>query len=147
MRYSEAGLGRVFIIRLEDGDTLPGTVEDFARAHGVERAACLLVGGAKGGSRLVVGPEKGDVMPPRPVTIPLEDVHEIAAVGTLFPDEEGNPSLHMHASCGRGREAVTGCVRPGVDIWKVGELVLLELTGTSAAREEDPETGFHLLSP
>jgi predicted DNA-binding protein with PD1-like motif len=147
MRYSEATLGRIFIIRLEDGDTLPVTVEDFARAHGVERATCLLVGGAKGGSRLVVGPEEGDVMPPRPVTISLEDVHEIAAVGTLFPDEEGNPSLHMHASCGRGREAVTGCVRPGVDIWKIGELVLLELTGTSAVREKDPETGFHLLSP
>lgn len=147
MRYSQAGLGRVFVIRLEDGDSLPGTVEEFAREHRVRCAMCLLVGGAKGGSRLVAGPESGAETPPRPVVLPLDDVHEIAAVGTLFPDEDGSPSLHMHASCGRGRETVTGCVRPGVDIWKVGELVLLELTGSSAEREKDPETGFHLLSP
>jgi predicted DNA-binding protein with PD1-like motif len=147
MRYSQAGLGRVFVLRLEDGDTLPQTVEEFAREHSVRHAMCLLLGGAKGGSRLVVGPENGEERPPRPVTLPLDEVHEMAAVGTIFPDREGNPSLHMHASCGRGDKAVTGCVRPGVDIWKVGELVLLELTGTSARRDEDPETGFLLLSP
>ena len=147
MRYSQAGLGRVFVIRLEDGDALPGSIEEFARQHGIERAACLLLGGAGGAGRLVVGPERGDEMPPRPVTIPLGEVHEMAAVGTLFPDEEGNPTLHMHAACGRGERTLTGCVRPGVDIWKVGELVLLELTETSATRKKDPETGFDLLSP
>jgi predicted DNA-binding protein with PD1-like motif len=147
MRYAEAGLGRVFILRLEDGDSLPATIENFAREHHLARAVCFLVGGVRGGSRLVVGPEDGDEMPPLPVTISLDGVHEAAAVGTIFPDEDGNPSLHMHAACGRGERTVTGCVRPGVDIWKVGEIVLLELTGASSLRKKDPETGFTLLSP
>jgi predicted DNA-binding protein with PD1-like motif len=147
MRYVEAGLGRVFILRLEDGDSLPATIENFAREHHVPRAVCLFVGGVRGGSRLVVGPEDGDEMPPLPVTIPLDGVHEAVAVGTIFPDEDGNPSLHMHAACGRGEKTVTGCVRPGVDIWKVGEIVLLELTGAASLRKKDPETGFTLLSP
>lgn len=146
MRYSEAGLGRVFVLRLEDGDSLPETVERFAGEKVLQRALCLVLGGAKGGSRLVVGPEGENDMPPQPVVLPLEGVHEIAGVGTLFPDEEGRPRLHLHAACGRGGETVTGCVRPGVGIWKVGEVILLELTGTSALRATDRETGFSLLS-
>jgi len=146
MRYSEAGLGRVFVLRLEDGDRLPDTIETFCGEKGLLRALCFLLGGVGGGSRLVVGPEKDDETPPRPVTFPLERMHEILALGTVFPDGEGKPSLHMHGACGRGGETVTGCVRPGVDIWKVAEVVLLELTGSGAARALDPETGFTLLS-
>jgi predicted DNA-binding protein with PD1-like motif len=147
VRYSEAGLGRVFVIRLEDGDSLPEAIEDFAREKGVRHAACLLVGGVRGGSRLVVGPESEEAMPPVPVTLALEGVHEAAGVGTIFPDEQGRPSLHLHAACGRGGETKTGCVRPGVDIWKVGEIVIIELTGSDAVRKQDPETGFNLLAP
>jgi predicted DNA-binding protein with PD1-like motif len=147
MRYSEAGLGRVFVLRLEDGDRIPGVIEQFAADMGLQRALCLILGGAGGGSRLVVGPENEGDMPPVPVVLPLEGVHEIAGVGTLFPDEEGKPSLHLHAACGRGEETRTGCVRPGVDIWKVGEVVLLELTGTAARRVRDEATGFTLLVP
>ena len=147
MRYSEAKLGRVFILRLEDGDSLPEAIENFAREKGLRHAACLLVGGVRGGSRLVVGPESEKTMPPVPVTLALEGVHEAAGVGTIFPDEQGIPSLHLHAACGRGKETKTGCVRPGVDIWKVGEVVLIELTESSAMRKRDPETGFNLLVP
>jgi len=147
MRYSEAGLGRVFVLRLEDGDRLPETIEEFARKKGILRALCLALGGAGGASRLVVGPETEEGMPPRPVVLPLDGVHEIACVGTLFPDEEDRPILHMHAACGRGEKTVTGCVRTGVDIWKVGEVVILELAGTKARRKKDPETGFTLLDP
>lgn len=147
MRYSEASLGRLFVLRLEDGDSLPETVEQFARDNDLRRAMCLMLGGARGGSHLVVGPEDTDDMPPRPVVLPLEGVHEIAGVGTVFPDEEGRPRLHLHAACGRGGETVTGCVRPGVAVWKVGEVILMELTGTAARRTKDPDTGFSLLMP
>ena len=147
MRYSEAGLGRVFVLRLEDGDRMPDTVERFALEMGLSRALCLLIGGVRGGSRLVVGPESEEGMPPRPVTIHLEGVHEIVAVGTLFPDGDGRPSLHMHGACGRGTETRTGCIRPGIETWKVGEVVLLELTGSTARRAADASTGFTLLEP
>jgi predicted DNA-binding protein with PD1-like motif len=77
----------------------------------------------------------------------LRDVHEVAGVGTLFPNAEGQPVLHMHVAAGRGGKAITGCVRMGVRIWHVLEVVLWELTGTKAVRVLDPETGFELLKP
>ena len=45
MRHSEAKPGRIFVIRLEDGDRLPDSIESFAEKHDVHRAACILVGG------------------------------------------------------------------------------------------------------
>jgi predicted DNA-binding protein with PD1-like motif len=146
MRHAEAGIGRVFVIRLEDGDRLPGALESFAREHRVERGVCFLLGGA-GAGRIVVGPERGDELPPVPVELALAGVHEMAGLGTIFPDAGGAPSLHLHAAFGRGDQALAGCIRPGVDIWKVAEVVLLELVGSTARREKDPATGFSLLEP
>jgi predicted DNA-binding protein with PD1-like motif len=147
MRYSTARMGRVFVIRLEDGEVLHETIERFAAEQGIKAAALIAVGGADEGSRLVVGPEQGRVLPVNPLTRVLPDVHEIAGTGTLFPDEEGNPVLHMHLACGREGSTVTGCVRTGVKIWQIGEVILFELTDTTAIRKVDPQLGFKLLSP
>jgi predicted DNA-binding protein with PD1-like motif len=51
----------------------------------------------------------------------------------------------MHASFGRNDNAVTGCVRMGVDVWQIGEVVILELAGGSAKRAKNAETGFEFL--
>ena len=75
----------------------------------------------------------------------LSGVHEACGVGTIFADEEGKPKLHMHASFGRKQNTVTGCVRMGVDVWRIGEVVVLELAGVSARRAKDQETGFEFL--
>jgi uncharacterized protein len=53
--------------------------------------------------------------------------------------------LHMHASFGRNENSVTGCVRLGVDVWQIGEVVILELTGSSAKRTKNKQTGFEFL--
>ena len=63
----------------------------------------------------------------------------------MFLNEEGKSKLHMHASFGRGEKAITGCVRRGVDIWLIGEVIVLELTKTTAKRVIDETTGFELL--
>lgn len=144
MKAAEGRLGRVFVLRLENGDRLPDCVERFAAENGVTQAFCSLVGGV-GQGRIVVGPQDGDAMPPVPVLAELLGAHEAAAVGTLFPDEAGQPKLHMHGVFGRGDTVKAGCVRPGIDIWTIGELLLLEITGTSLTRRRDPATGFELL--
>jgi predicted DNA-binding protein with PD1-like motif len=77
----------------------------------------------------------------------LDNVHEIAAVGTIFPDSSNKPILHMHAACGRNTDTVTGCVRRGVKVWQVLEVVIQELLNTTAHRELEPATGFELLQP
>jgi uncharacterized protein len=84
-------------------------------------------------------------MPPEPMVTLLNGVHEACGVGTIFADEEGKPKLHMHASFGRNEKTITGCVRMGMDVWRIGEIILLELTGTTAHRAIDEETGFEFL--
>jgi len=146
MKIAEGHIGRVFVLRLEDGDRLPDCIEAFAAERGVRQGFCALVGGV-GSGRIVVGPEDTVTMPPVPVLTELFGAHEAAAVGTLFPDEAGLPRLHMHATFGRGDTVKTGCIRPGIDIWTIGEFVLFELTGLDLVRKRDAATGFELLSP
>ena len=74
-------------------------------------------------------------------------VYHDAGTGTLFPDKKGDPILHMHIASGRGANTVTGCVRRGVKVWQVMEVILFELINSSGVRSFDPETGFHLLNP
>jgi uncharacterized protein len=145
MQFTEAKLGRIFVLRLHDGDKLPDVLELFAVQHKVSTALCFFLGGAKEKSRIVVGPKDGNALPPEPMVTLLNGVHEACGVGTIFADEEGKPKLHMHASFGRKENTVTGCVRMGVDVWRIGEAVILELAGATAHRAKDKETGFEFL--
>jgi uncharacterized protein len=145
MHYTEAKFGRVFVLRLHDGDHLPDVLESFAEEKKVSSALCFLVGGIKDKGRVVVGPKNGDVLPVEPVVTILSGIHEVCGVGTIFLNEEGKPKLHMHASFGRGEKTITGCVRKGMDVWRIGEVVVLELAGATAERVVDKETGFELL--
>jgi predicted DNA-binding protein with PD1-like motif len=145
MKYAQASLGRVFVLRLEDGDHLPDCLESFAAEHGLSQAFCALVGGVASG-QIVVGPKDGQALPVTPMLHTLAGVHEAAAVGTIFPDEAGVPRLHMHAALGREGQTRAGCVRTGLDIWKIGEVIILELTGARLVRRRDPATGFELLA-
>ncbi len=147
MKYAQARPGRIFILRLEDGEILHETIEAFAFEHSVKAAAVIALGGADGGSRLVVGPEEGRSTPVTPIEYLLDNVHEIAGVGTIFPEKNGKPVLHMHIACGRTDETITGCVRRGVKVWQVMEVVLFEFVDSSACRLLDKETGFELLEP
>ncbi|MFC1498153.1 PPC domain-containing DNA-binding protein [Verrucomicrobiota bacterium] len=147
MKYSEAEFGRVFIIRLEDGDIIHEKIEGFAREKNIKAAALIALGCADAGSRIIVGPEKARSTPINPMELVLDDVHETTGMGTIFPDADGNPVLHMHMACGRKESTKTGCVRSGVKVWHVVEIVLFELTGSTAKRLHESETGFELLAP
>ena len=145
MDFTEAKIGRTFILRLCHGERIHEVIEKFAVAKQISSALCFFIGGAEDKSKVVVGPKDGTVLPPEPMVTLLKGVHEGCGVGTVFVDEQGKPKLHMHASFGRSDAAVTGCVRLGVDVWQIGEVVILELAGASAARVKNVETGFELL--
>ncbi len=147
MKYSSAKPGRVFVLRLEDGDVVHETIESFAREQGIIAASMIVLGGADAGSTLVVGPQQGRVQPVVPKTQVLDNVHEVTGTGTLFPDESGMPVLHLHMACGRGGSTVTGCVRYGVRVWYVMEVILHELLDSTGVRKKDLATGFDLLVP
>jgi len=145
INYSQGRIGRVFILRLEDGEKLPASIEDFARRHRVKRGLCFLLGGLRSGGHLVVGPKDEKVRPVEPLFWELFGVHEVVAVGTIFPGQDKQPHLHLHGSAGREGRSHTGCFRPGVEVWQVGEVVILEIIGSRASRFRDESTGFELL--
>jgi predicted DNA-binding protein with PD1-like motif len=145
MKYSQAHPGRIFVLRLEDGEILHETIEAFAREHSITAAAVIAVGGADEGSKLIVGPEEGRSKPIIPMEHVLDNVHEVAGVGTIFPNKAGKPVLHMHIAGGRKDRAVTGCVRRGVKVWQVLEVIIAELVDPRAHRAFDENTGLEML--
>jgi len=147
MRYSEGRIGRVFVVRMEDGDKLPDALEKFARKNNLLRGMCIFVGGIKDGGKIVVGPEKSESTPVVPLMFTFQGVHEIAGVGTIFPDDDGQPRVHIHAALGREGKARVGCIRPGIEVWKLGEIIVLEILNNTAQRKEDRKVGFAMLEP
>ena len=147
MKYSQAKQGRIFIIRLEDGDIIHEEIEKFANDKSIKAAALIIIGGADKNSKLVVGPEHGRAESIVPMEHVLNNVHETVGTGTIFPNEKGEPKLHMHIACGRQGSTVTGCVREGVKTWHILEVILFELIDVGAVRAFDPDTGFDFLNP
>ncbi len=144
MKASEGRLGRVFVMRLEDGDVVPDCIERFAEEKGISVGHVILVGGI-GGGEVVVGPRDSEERPPEPMLLPVDGAHEVVGVGVIAPDEEGKPVLHIHAALGRAGQTISGCLRPGVTTWLVGEAIIYEIVGADAVRVRNSESGFELL--
>ena len=146
MKACQGQVGRVFVIRLEDGDIIPGCIENFAENNGISVGHVVLIGGI-GGGEVVVGPRYSNEMPPQPMLLPVDGAHEVAGVGILAPGDDGKPVLHIHAALGRAGKTMTGCLRPGVTTWLVGEVIIYEVTGADVTRILDNKSGFVLLEP
>ena len=144
MKAGEGKIGRVFVIRLEDDDVLPDCIERFALEKKISVGHVILIGGI-GSGEVVVGPRDSNEMPPDPMLLPVDGAHEVAGVGLIAPDDKGKPVLHIHAALGRAGKTLTGCLRPGVKTWLVGEAIIYEILGTGAARLPDKDSGFDLL--
>jgi predicted DNA-binding protein with PD1-like motif len=144
MKASEGKIGRLFVVRLEDGDIVPDCIEHFAEEKSIKAGHVVLIGGI-GGGEVVAGPRKSDEMPPDPIQLPVDGAHEVVGLGIIAPDKDGKPGLHIHASLGRAGKTLTGCLRPGVSTWLVGEAIIYEITGTTAQRLPDKESGFDLM--
>ena len=137
-------LGVFLYCGLEDGDIVPSCIEHFAEENKVSAGHVMLIGGI-GGGEVIVGPRSSEERPPQPMLLPLDGAHEVVGVGVLATGQDGKPSLHIHAALGRAGQTISGCLRPGVSTWLVGEVILYEIVGVNAARVMDEESGFELL--
>lgn len=144
MKFTQGKIGRIFIIRLENGDKVPACIEQFALQLGIRHGQAIMIGGI-GKGQVVSGPRYSDVMPPDAMLLPVDGAHEVLGVGILVPGPNGQPSLHMHAALGRSGQTLTGCLRPGVETWLVGEVIIYEILDVKAARIYDKDSGFSLL--
>ena len=144
MQYSVGQPGRTVVARLETGDSIYDSIHKIATAESIISAAVWIIGGIKNG-KVIVGPKKDDEFPPDVIVREFSDAREILGVGTIFPDEEGMPSLHMHAAIGKEDNPLVGCPRMGADCWLVNEVVIQEIVGMHAVRANDPASGLALL--
>lgn len=147
MKYTETLPGRVFVIRLEDGEIIQEKIEKFASEKGILSAKVQLLGGVDKGSKLIVGPKESRASEIIPIVVTLDDMHEAVGNGTIFRNKSGMPSLHCHLSCGRNRNTICGEIREGVKVWHVMEVIITELINCNAVRRYDKLTGFELLQP
>ncbi|MGF7184144.1 putative DNA-binding protein with PD1-like motif [Desulfitispora alkaliphila] len=144
MKSTQGKMGRVFIIRLEEGDVLPDCLERFAKDNKVVLAQVTLIGGISKGE-IVVGPRETDQIPINPMKTPVEGAHEVIGVGVLAPSSDNEPVLHIHGALGRAGQTKTGCLRPGVKTWLVGEVIMTEILGADARRVLNQEKQLELL--
>lgn len=142
MKYQRGTIGRVFVVRFEDGDDVIGGLVEIARNEHIRAASFHLVGGLKKG-RFVVGPER-DEMPPVPVWRELDESHEIVGFGTIFPHGD-EPKVHLHGVYGKRDHVRAGCLRGDAEAFLVLEAVVTEIEGIAAVRELDQASGMVLL--
>jgi len=141
MQYTEGQLGRVFVVRIDDGEDMLVSLRQFIHDKGVRAGSIVFLGALMNG-RMVTGPEE-PVIPPVPHFVMFEGGWEVFGVGTIYPGE-GGPHIHYHASVGRAGHALTGCLREKAVTYLIVEAVIYEFTGLSARKEFDEKTQIHL---
>ncbi len=146
MKAAEGNMGRVFVVRLEEGDVIPDCLEKFSAQKGIKAGLVTIIGGI-GEGNIVTGPRCSEEMPPDPIITPVEGTHEVVGTGVIALNDKGQPSLHLHGSLGRSEKAAVGCFRPGLKTWLVGEVIICEILGLESKRVFDQKSGFSLLEP
>jgi predicted DNA-binding protein with PD1-like motif len=143
MRYTQGSVGRVFVARLDDGESVYEVVEEIAHREAIAAASVLAIGGMRKG-KVVTGPQSptGKVVPHYEE---FDDARELVGVGTVFL-HEGKPTLHFHAGIGRGDSALVGCPRAGMAVYLVLEVIITEIVGAEATRAYDAGSGLNLLT-
>jgi len=141
MQYTEGQLGRIFVVRIDDGEDMLVSLHRFIHDKGIQAGSLMFLGALMDG-RMVTGPEE-PVIPPVPHFVMFEGGWEVFGVGTIFPGE-GAPHVHYHASVGRSGHALTGCLREKATTYLIVEVVIMEFTGMAGRREFDQKMQVHL---
>ncbi len=141
MQYTEGQIGRVFVVRIDDGEDMLLSLRQFILDKNIQTGSIHFLGALMNG-RMVTGPEE-PVIPPVPHFVMFEGGWEIFGIGTIYPGE-GGPHIHYHASVGRSGHALTGCLREKAITYLIVEAVIMEFTGLSARREFDEKMQLHL---
>lgn len=141
--------GRVFVLTIESGEHIREVIQTFCREKDIANAKVTILGGMMSGSSFVSGPvlvDGSETHPIRPSIVTTEAQTEFHGVGTVFPDESGNPILHLHGSVGRKGFSATGCFREDAVAWLTMEAIVEELVGEGAVRRLDRELNVAPLS-
>ncbi|MBI5695754.1 MAG: DNA-binding protein [Nitrospirae bacterium] len=142
MKYKSGSIGRVFVIKFEDGDDLNEGILQVAREAGVKAGFFHLLGGMRSAG-MVCGP-KEPVLPPEPAWEGFTDGREILGIGSVFM-KDGEPAIHLHGAVGKFGTTLTGCVRKDAKVFLVVEALMMEVTGIDAKKVVNEKTGIAML--
>ena len=142
MQYTKGTIGRVFLVKFQDGDILIDNLSALAKQEQIKAASVIFIGALKQGD-LVTGP-KQPVIPPEPNKVVFKDGWEVMGIGTIFTNTKG-PQIHIHASMGKRNKVLTGCLRGKSKVFLVIEAIIMELKGVKASKDIDAKTGLNLL--
>ncbi len=141
MQYAEGKPGRIFLLRIDRGEDLLVEIEKFSREKEIRCATIQILGALLEGN-LVTGPED-PVLPPVPHFEEVTGGWDILGIASLFWGGDG-PHIHLHTAMGRGKQALTGCLRERGEVYLVMEAVITEILGIDARIVHDPGTGLSL---
>ncbi len=145
MKALEGKLGRIFVLRFEENEILPKAIEEFANKKRIKAGIVFIIGGTKSG-KLITGPKETEAIPTSVIETSFISGREMLGIGTLFKNETGKISLHMHIASGRNKSTFTGCIRKGIKVFLIAEAVIFEIKGIKVIRKKDIYTGFNLLT-
>ena len=131
MEYRQGSIGRVFVVRFDEGDDFLNQFLDLIKKEDVRSGWFQILGGLRKAG-VVTGP-KEPVMPPEPVWENIDDARETIGAGSVYWDEK-QPRIHLHAAMGHHGETLTACIRKGTQVYLILELLLFEITGIEAGR-------------
>lgn len=139
MEIREGNLGRVIVVRFDDGEDLAEGVIKVAKDKNIKAGVAFFIGALRK-AEVVAGP-KEPVIPPEPFWYKFSDGREIAGIGTIFW-MDGEPKLHLHSTMGREEKVVLGCIRKQSEIFLTVEAVILEILNVNIERKQDTALGI-----
>jgi len=132
MEYRTGKIGRIVVIRFDDGDDLLQELTKVVKTEDIRAGWFTLLGGLRQAA-VVTGP-KEPTIPPEPVWATVDGAREVVGLGSVFWDDTGEPKIHLHASLGHHGQTMTACVRKGTRTYLVLEAYLTEITDIQAIR-------------
>lgn len=142
MKYTKGSIGRVFVLKFENGEDINVEMEKFVKKEKIRTGFFFFLGGMEKGD-IVSGPKK-PVIPPDPYLHSFGGAWEVFGTGSIFTGRQG-PQVHIHISAGKKKKALTGCLRKNSRVFITTETVLYELKGVGAVKELDEATGVNML--
>jgi predicted DNA-binding protein with PD1-like motif len=143
MDYRKGTIGRVFIVRFDEGDLFLEGLLKIISEEKITSGWFHVLGGLREAD-VVTGPRE-PVMPPEPVWSEVRGARETMGIGSIFWDGD-EPKIHLHAALGHHGDTLTACVRKGTKVYLLLEVVIFEIDGINASRPWYAEGGFNRLT-
>ena len=143
MDYRKGTIGRVFIVRFDEGDLFLEGLLKIISEEKITSGWFHVLGGLRE-AYVVTGPRE-PIMPPDPVWREVRGARETIGTGSIFWDGD-EPKIHLHAAMGHHGETLTACVRKGTKVYLILEVVIFEIDGINATRPWYERGGFNRLT-